>query len=304
MSRRALGKGLGALLGDAASSSATPMPAPVKEVLENRLGDREAVLVTLSALRMNPHQPRKSMDEEGLRELAASIEQNGILQPVLVRRKGQGFELVAGERRVRAARLAGLSEVPALVCTLEDAESMKVALLENIQRENLNAMEEAEAYRSIMEAYGATHQELATMLGKNRSTVTNTLRLLQLEASIQALVVEGTLSMGHARALLGVDDSAKRLSLARRVEREGWSVRTLEHAIQGSPEKVKNKTTTTPKADPEARALREFEGRVSHRVGAPCTIRRRGEKGVLQIEFFSNEELERVLESMGVSSQL
>lgn len=303
MNRRALGRGLGALLGDGASGV---MPereganaAPV------RLGDREAVMVEVESLIANPHQPRKNFNSEGLEELAASIRENGVLQPILVRRVGESVEIVAGERRVRAARIAGLAEIPALVCTLAEAESMRVALLENIQRENLDPIEEAEAFKAIMEHYGASHGELAAMLGKSRPAVSNALRLLRLETTIRDLVQRGELTMGHARALLGVEDSALRLRLARDVEKLGWSVRHLENEVL----RLTTKDTHRPRrtrtvTDPEAPALREFESRMFERLGSKCAIQRRGEKGSIRIEFFSNEELERVLEAMGISSQL
>lgn len=263
-------------------------------------------MLPLSGLRANPHQPRKTMPDEGLHELARSISENGVLQPILVRPADGGFEIVAGERRVRAARIAGLEAIPALICTLEESESMKIALLENIQRENLNAIEEAEAYHAIMEHYGATHQELADMLGKNRSTITNMLRLLQLEISIREMVVEGAISMGHARALLALENQKTRLRLARLVAKEGISVRALEKKVQQlqNGEEKEQVAIEEPKRDPDAPALREFETRLFHRLGSPCMIRRRGHKGRIEIEFFSDEELERLLETMGISSQL
>jgi ParB family chromosome partitioning protein len=223
-----------------------------------------------------------------------------------VRKIDGGFELVAGERRLRATRMAGLTKIPALVCTMEEAESLKLALLENIQRENLNAIEEAQAYRAIMEHYGATHQEVADMLGKNRSTVTNMLRLLSLESSLQMMVAEGALSMGHARALLGVDDSTLRLRVARQIVRHGLSVREVEKRV-GAKVAKKNAakaTETAAKRDPDAAALREFEDRLRRHLGSPVQIRRQGKKGRVEIAFFSDEELERILECLGISAQL
>jgi ParB family chromosome partitioning protein len=298
-----LGKGLGALLGDGASAV---RPQPEAAAPANRLGDREAIMVDVQSLGANPRQPRKTFLDEGLEELAASIRENGVLQPILVRKVEAGLEIVAGERRVRAARIAGVREIPALVCTLEDAESMKIALLENIQRENLDAIEEAEAYRAIMDHYGASHSELAEMLGKSRPAVSNMLRLLRLEASLQKMVQEGVLTMGHARCLLSIDDSTLRLRLAREVEKHGWSVRYLEDQVLKltSDEPNRKKRKGRAKEDPEAPALREYEDRMFQLLGSRCSIRRRGQKGAIRIEFFSNEELERVLEAMGVSSQL
>ena len=304
MSKRALGRGLSALLPDAGAGE--PVLHPPSRQAGAMLGNREARMVPVLGLKSNPHQPRKSMPDEGLQELARSIAENGILQPILVRQTNDGFELVAGERRARAAQIAGLDEVPALVCSLEEAESMKVALLENIQRENLNAIEEAAAYQAIMEQYGATHQELADMIGKNRSSVTNMLRLLQLELSIREMVIDGVLSMGHARALLALENPKTRLRLARSVVKNAMSVRKLEQEIQRlqQPEGSPKPQPSVPDRDPAAAALREFETRLFHRLGSPCQIRRRAGKGRIEIEFFSDEELERVLEAIGVSSQL
>ena len=308
-SKRALGRGLGALLGDTSVDGTRSNEAVAGREAEPGpalLGDREVRMVTIAELAMNPHQPRKVMSEETLQELAQSIRDNGVLQPVLVRRRNERFELIAGERRVRAAQLAGLDQVPALVCTMAEAESMKVALLENIQRENLNAIEEAEAYRAIMEHYGATHQELADMLGKSRSGVSNMLRLLNLEQTIRNLVVEGDLTMGHARALLRVDDGSERLRLARAVAKQGMSVRALEAKIQASdPTASHNETKErNVEVDPDAAALREFETRLFRHLGSPCQILRNGKKGKIAIEFFSDEELERILETLGIPSQL
>jgi ParB family chromosome partitioning protein len=305
MAKRALGRGLSALLGDS-------VPARTAERLEKAsapmLGDRRAVMLPLEALRPNPHQPRHRIDDEGLQELAASIGRHGVLQPILVREVEGRLELVAGERRMRAATLAGLSEIPALVCSMEETESMKIALLENIQRENLNALEEAEAYRAIMEALDATHAELAEILGKSRSTITNTLRLLQLEGPIRGFLETGELTMGHARALLAVDEAEARLRLARHAAQKGLSVRALEHEVRRltplSSTPQSRRKRRSQQADPDAPAVREFEDRLRRHLGAAARIHRRGSKGRIEIPFFSDEELEGVLERMGISAQL
>ena len=268
------------------------------------LGDREATLLPVDRIQANPNQPRKSIDEEALRELSASIRTHGVIQPVLVRRISNGYELVAGERRLRATRLAGLEEIPALICSVEESESLKLALLENIQREDLNPIEEAEAYRAIMDRYGATHQEVADMLGKNRSTVSNTVRLLGLELSIREMVRTGAISMGHARCLLAIDDPAIRLRLARRVARDELSVRALEAKVQILSGERKPRKAAPLSRDPDAAALRAFEQRLQHHLGSPTRIVRKAQKGRIEILFFSDEELERVLEQMGISSQL
>jgi ParB family chromosome partitioning protein len=311
MAKRALGKGLSALIGNSVVPQALPLAGEARPMAAPgpaMLGDREAVLLGCDRIQANPNQPRKYINANALEELAASIRQNGVLQPVLVRRIPGGFELVAGERRLRATRMAGLGEIPALVCTMEEAESLKLALLENIQRENLNAIEEAQAYRAIMERYGATHQEVADMLGKNRSTVTNMLRLLSLEESLQMMVAEGALTMGHARALLAIDDATTRLRVARQIVRHGLSVREVEKRV-GADSGKKRAAAAKDEAgrnsrDPDAAALREFEDRLRRHLGSPVVIRRKGKKGRLEIAFYSDEELERIFEKLGISSQL
>ncbi len=314
MAKRALGRGLSALLGDAV----TPQPMNQMPTGEGpvpmgppMLGDREALTLPLESVSGNPDQPRKAFDDNALEELAQSIRANGILQPILVRRKrpgsGTSYEVIAGERRLRAAHLAGLDVIPALVCSMEEQEAFKLALLENIQREDLNAIEEAEAYRRLMDDLGATHQEMADMLGKNRSTITNILRLLTLEEPIRELVKTEQLSMGHARCLLAVSEPTDRLSLAKEVVSSGIPVRMLEKRIQkllgdnrpGGSGKSRRKTNSA-----EAVAVREFETRLEHHLGSPVSIQRRAKKGKIEIRFFSDEELERVLERLGISSQL
>jgi ParB family chromosome partitioning protein len=303
--KRALGKGLSALLGDSVTPvrSAAATPRPAESPAGAMLGDREAILIPLAKLRANPRQPRKTIDQEALTGLAASIRQSGVLQPILVRRDGEDFELIAGERRFRAAQLAELDRIPALVCTLEESERLKVALLENIQRENLNAIEEAQAYRAVMDQVGATHQELADMLGKSRSSVTNLLRLLSLEEEIQEMVSGGALTMGHARCLVAIEDDDERLRIARRAAVEGWPVRALERKLQDRAQPRKH-TPSPPRPDPDALAIREFENRLQTTLGSPARIRRRGEKGRIELQFFSNQELERLLETLGISAQL
>ncbi len=316
---RVLGKGLSALIPGAEEPG--------------RLGEREVRHLALAAIGLNPDQPRKSFDENSLRELADSIGQVGILQPVLVRRLRPGeaaarladlpggapgeaagepaYCVVAGERRVRAARLAGLSELPAIICTYEETEALRVALLENIQREDLNALEEAAAYRRLLDAYGATQEELATMLGKNRSTVTNTLRLLALEEEIQQLLRDGGITRGHAKALLSVPDAAARLRLARLCRARGLSVRDCERRAQalvmgaapGRPRGGRKRAAVAVEETREVRALRE---RAERLLGAPVVIERdaKTKHGAITVRFFSDDDLERVLTAMGVDADL
>jgi len=317
---RVLGRGLSALIEGAAEGG--------------QLGDREARMVPLSALVTNPDQPRKLFDDNRLRELAASIEQVGLLQPVLVRRcrgdegvpldgttraaqivapdaeaqadSSAHYMLVAGERRVRAARLAGMEEIPAIICTFAETEALKIALLENIQREDLGPIEEATAYQKLAEAYGATQDELATMLGKNRSSVANTVRLLALEQPIQDLLESREISRGHAKALLGMPPGDERVRLARLCRSRGLSVRECEkrvqQASQGQAAKKRRRRVVRVET-PEVRALREKTERV---LGSPVQIDRdaKSGKGAIVIKFFSDADLERLLEIVGVDTDL
>lgn len=317
---RVLGKGLSALIPGAEGPG--------------RLGEREVCRLALSVIGLNPNQPRKSFDENRLGELADSIGQVGVLQPVLVRRLradetvarltdlpggppaetpgDPAYCVVAGERRVRAARLAGLSEVPAIICTYEETEALRVALLENIQREDLNALEEAAAYRRLLDAYGATQEELATMLGKNRSTVTNTLRLLVLDEEIQQLLRDGGITRGHAKALLSVPDATARLRLARLCRARGLSVRECERRAQvlvmgGAPRPPRGgRKRGAAAAGEETREVRALRERTERHLGAPVVIERdaKTKHGVITVRFFADDDLERVLTAMGVNADL
>ncbi|MEN8006233.1 MAG: ParB/RepB/Spo0J family partition protein [Candidatus Krumholzibacteriota bacterium] len=311
---RVLGKGLSALIQGADLKGMTTAPDE----------DASIHLVPLENIGFNKDQPRKLFDSNKLDELADSIKQVGILQPVLVRQLQGGetaiqhpdsqaplstvsFSVVAGERRVRAARLAGLSEVPALVCTYEETEALRVALLENIQREDLGPVEEAEAYRNLLESYGATQDELAEMLGKKRSTVANMLRILTLEKEILTLLQEGRITRGHAKALLGLPAGPARVQLAKMCHSRDLSVRECERRVRagGSKprKKITRKKTAAASADPALRALMENAERV---YGSPVTIARDADngKGTISLRFFSDSDLVRVLKIMGVDTDI
>jgi ParB family chromosome partitioning protein len=315
MSRnRVLGKGLSALI----------QGADLRGVPQ---ADSEALgisTIPLEEIGFNPAQPRKIFDDNKLEELSDSVRQVGILQPVLVRRifgaegvlphpdsTGHPGDLkycvVAGERRVRAARLAGLDQVPALICTYEETEALKVALLENIQREDLGPVEEAEAYRGLMESYGATQEELAEMLGKKRSSVANMLRILTLEKEILGQLETGKISRGHAKALLGMPAGPGRLQLAKLCQSRGLSVRECERRVQAGGAKPQRKAAKAKGAggqpDPAVRALAE---RVEQVFGSPVTIDRdpKDGKGSVSVRFYSDSDLIRVLKIMGVDTEL
>ena len=315
MSRnRVLGKGLSALIQGADLTGASMASG-------DEVG---APKIPLEAIGFNPGQPRKVFDASKMEELSSSVRQVGILQPVLVRRLKDGEEVtqhpggdagpeavkfcvVAGERRVRAARLAGLDEVPALICTYEETEALKVALLENIQREDLGPVEEADAYRDLMQSYGATQEELAEMLGKKRSTVANMLRILTLEAEILTLLADGGISRGHAKALLGMNPGPARLQLAKLCSSKDLSVRECERRVQAGGAKPRRKKSRKAKAgQAEDPALRALVTRTESVFGTPVTIDRNASdgKGTVSIRFYSDSDLMRVLKIMGVETQL
>ncbi|NMB12435.1 MAG: ParB/RepB/Spo0J family partition protein [Firmicutes bacterium] len=277
MSRQALGRGLKALIPQA----------------EDAKGE-EIRQIPVSAVEPNPYQPRRSFDQENLRELAASIKEKGVLQPVTVREKGEIFELVAGERRWRAAQVAGLSEIPAVVRELSDREVMEIALIENLQREDLNPIEEAEAYQVLMREFQLTQEEVAKAVGKGRPTVANRLRLLRLPEAVRGWVAGGQLSAGHAKILVMMDEE-RAIELARRCVDRGWSVRQLEEFLQDASAKPRGQKVGRPleRQDP---LLRDVEERLQGVLGTKVRIKDKKGKGKIEVDYYSTEELNRILE--------
>lgn len=290
-----LGKGLGALIptglpepgsGPGAGSSAAPDGARLVEV-------------PVTAIRPNAYQPRSTFDEESLASLAASIKELGVLQPVLLRPAGDGmYELIAGERRWRAARRAGLETIPAVVRTAEGMAALEQALVENLHRADLNAMEEAAAYQQLIDDFRLTHEEIATRVGKSRAAVTNTLRLFQLSPAIQRLVIESQLSAGHARALLGTSDKAFQESLARRAVAEALSVRQVEEAVRLRTELGdKPKAKAEPKP-PRVASLVELEELLAAQLDTRVSVSMGPKRGKIVIEFADLDDLERIYRSV------
>ena len=259
---------------------------------ETVIADRDEVL--LSAIKPNPKQPRTVFDEDALKELAASIKEVGVLQPPVVRKSGADtYELIMGERRVRAAKLAGLTSIPVIIRQTPDNELLREAILENIHRSQLNALEEAAAYNQLLTDFGYTHEELATKLGKSRPLISNTIRLLNLPPSVQRRVAAGTISAGHAPALLGLADQYEIEKLANRIVAEGLSVRAVEEIISlGSKSKTtttKNKTTTSPE-------IKELGVRLSDALDTRVNIEMTQKRGKIVIEFGSLEDLHRIID--------
>lgn len=281
MARRGgLGKGLGALI-----------PAGSTE------GSGGLEEIPVAAIRPNPYQPREHFDEEELAALAESVREVGILQPVLVRSVGDGYELIAGERRWRAARRVGLQQIPALVRDTDDASALEHALVENVHRADLNSIEEAAAYQQLIEDFGLTHEEVAARVGRSRATVSNTVRLLQLPPTVQRMVRDRALSMGHARALLGTPDRALQEQLAKRIVAEELSVRAVEELLRTEPEVTASDSAVD--AAVATRRLRppglvELEQLLGDHLDTRVKIDMGTKRGKVTVEFSTLEDLERI----------
>ncbi|MDP3939219.1 MAG: ParB/RepB/Spo0J family partition protein [Deltaproteobacteria bacterium] len=273
--RQALGRGLSALI-------SRPERAP---------GETRAI--PLDEIHKNVLQPRKRFVDAAIAELAASIREKGVLQPIVVRRAAQGgYEIIVGERRWRAAREAGMDAIPAIVREASDRESLELALVENIQREDLNPIEQAQAFRALMELNGLTQEDLATRVGKDRTTITNVLRLLALPPEIQEDLSEGRLTMGHGRALLGCANAAHQRALRDRILRQGLSVREVERLALEGPDGGARRTRARATGDSTLKAL---EADLQSRFQTPVTLRRRGKRGTIEIKFYNDEDLDRIV---------
>ncbi len=277
MKERRLGRGLESLLGAPAET------APISDILH----------IPLDQLTPNPHQPRKVFSDEEMQDLIRSIREKGILQPILVRRNGGQYELIAGERRLRAAREVGLASIPALVKDLNEEQMLEVALIENTQRADLNPIERAQAYRELMLRFQLTQDQAAGRLGLERSTVANFIRLLELSPEIQDAVSRGTISQGHARALLAIKDPIEQIAAAKRIEKDGLSVRQVEHLARGR---------RRPAARTSVRAahLSELEERIRGKLGSKVRIEAHGSRGTICIEYYSLEHFEQIIQKLGV----
>jgi ParB family transcriptional regulator, chromosome partitioning protein len=287
MAKKVLGRGLDVLIPRGAAG-AEPRPG---EVVRS---------VPTASVRPNPRQPRRQFNDERLAELAHSIREKGIIEPLIVRQaEGAEFELIAGERRLRAAQLAGLEEVPVLLRRSADRESLEIALIENLQREDLNPVDEARAYLRLSEEFGRTHAEISQEVGKDRTTVTNLLRILRLPQGVLDDVSRGTLSVGHARVLLGVEHPGRQADLARRMVAEGWNVRQAERFVSqiNKPAKVRGSKSGTPSRGGEVVRIEEA---LRYALGAEVHLDHGASGGRIEICYQSNEELERILELLGI----
>jgi ParB family chromosome partitioning protein len=321
MAKPALGRGLGALLGGSPATSnpapVAPSPAPIHSSTKPNPGTPATVPHTVipspapisrDTVRRVPvgqvkpcaFQPRKDFPPDALRELADSIREQGIVQPLIVRPQGANFELIAGERRWRAAQLAGLTEVPIIVREADDRAVLEMALIENLQRENLNAIEEALGYAQLVSLFQLTQELVATKVGKSRAVVANALRLLKLPGEIQNFIRDGRLSVGHAKVILGLANPVQQSEAAERVIKEGLNVRQAEGLVAKLQTRVDSKKTKTPL--PTDAHVANLENKIREKLGTKVSLRYAKGKGSLEISFFSDAELEGVLQALGVNA--
>ncbi|MBN1871304.1 MAG: ParB/RepB/Spo0J family partition protein [Candidatus Omnitrophica bacterium] len=273
MQKKALGKGLGALI-----------PERVEE-------SRDGILhVAIDKVKPNPLQPRENFDKKKLDELISSINEKGVLQPVLVRRKGDGYELIAGERRLRAAKTIGMDNIPVIVRDVNDVDALELSLIENIQREELNSIEEARAYQRLMNEFNFTQDEVAKAVGKDRASVSNTIRLLNLPSRAQGLIIEGSLSAGHAKALLSLTGEHTIMKLANRIVKSGLSVRETENIV--SRRRAYSAKGDLPKL--KDHKVMFFEEELQRALGTKVNIKHGKKRGQIQIEYYSMDDLERI----------
>jgi len=285
----------------AAPAARTPVmreiPQPSADVEEPSSPNGRVIDVQLSAIIPNPHQPRRQMDEGSIRELAQSLKSSGLIQPIVVRKNGEQYELIAGERRWRAAKLAGLATVPAIVRDADSFEQAQLALIENIQRENLNPIDRAVAYRSLMNQLGLTQAELAGRMGEDRSSIANFLRLLDLPPAVQTMVADGRLSLGHAKILAGVDNPADQERLANLVVTQSLSVRNLERQLQEGTDAAKSKSVA-----PSSPHVAELEKDISRQLGLRAQVRTGAKKGrgKLILHYASLEQFDELMSRLNV----
>jgi ParB family chromosome partitioning protein len=279
--RMALGKGLGALLPEfGQAESKTLLYCGIEEIIPNR------------------SQPRKHFDESKLQELAESIKEKGILEPLIVRKTDQGYELIVGERRWRAAQKAGLKEVPVVVKEAEGREALEISLIENLQREDLNPIEAAEAFKHLIEEFKISQEDLSKRIGKDRTTIANTLRLLKLPIEIRNQLLQNRITSGHARAILSLESKEKQKELCALIIKKGLSVREAEALAKRWSEKPKKSITAVKKKGDLESQLNSLQDSLRKYLGTKVHITQKGKRGKIEIEYYSNEELERIVETI------
>lgn len=306
MAKPALGRGLGALLGGNPVAK-PPVPATVPPSIAHLPSPEDArdrvQRVPLNRVVPCPFQPRKDFTPETLKELADSIKEQGIVQPLIVRERGSQLELIAGERRWRAAQLLGLAEVPVIVRQADDIAVLELALIENLQRENLNPIEEAQGYSQLIEKFHLTQEDVSTKVGKSRATVTNALRLLKLPPELQGYLRDGRISVGHAKVILGLASDKHQKAAADRVLRDGLNVRQTEALVAHLQARESSTVTRVAPLAPKSRDahVANLENRLREKLGTKVNFRYSQGKGVVEVAFYSDAELDRILEILGIS---
>lgn len=296
--KKGLGKGLGALLGgDFTEDPISEEKSQEKKVVETKIVEvPKEIYLKLSLIEPNKEQPRKEFDPEQLEELAESIRQYGVLQPIMVQKNGELYEIIAGERRWRAAKIAGLKEIPVIIREFDKQKKMEISLIENVQRSDLNPIEEAMAYKQLIEEFGLKQEEIAERVSKNRATIANSLRLLKLDPRIQELLIQGTISNGHARALLAIEDMDQQYAAAELIVKNSLSVREVEKLVKSLLKPAKEKQPKKEEKDLSF-IFQDLEERMKSIMGTKVMIHRKDKsKGRIEIEYYSEAELERLVE--------
>lgn len=297
---RGLGKGLDSLIPDAVGEAKVKKEAVETKAIDDAVEkNQQETLVKITAVEPNRKQPRKNFDEDSLQELSDSIKQVGLIQPILVQDRKDHYEIIAGERRWRAAKMAGLKEVPVIIRDYTEQEIMEISLIENIQREDLNPIEEAQAYKRLLTEFNLKQDEVAERVSKSRTAVTNSMRLLKLTDKVQQMVIDEMISTGHARAILGIEDPEEQYEVAQRIFDEKLSVREVEKLVKNlhKPEKPKKKLND----DVTMQVIyQDIEDKLKQRLSTKVTVTSKGEgSGRIEIEFYNHEDLDRLLEIMG-----
>ena len=296
MAARGLGKGLDSLIPNALGETKTKKETAAKSKTETTEGEEPQTLVKITKVEPNREQPRKNFDEDALQELADSIKQFGLLQPILVQDRKDYYEIIAGERRWRAAKLAGLKEVPVIIRNYTEQEIVEISLIENIQREDLNPIEEAQAYKRLLTEFHLKQDEVAERVSKSRTAVTNSLRLLKLDPRVQQMMVDEMISAGHARALLAISDVEKQYSVAMRIFDEKLSVRETEKLVKTILNPSKKKETSSSDSAEDA-IYESLEEKMKNITGTRVFIhRKKNNKGKIEIEYYSRDDLERIID--------
>ena len=296
--KNGLGKGLDSLIPSTGHKKAAPAkPEVKKEVVVEKVIKKEEVMVKITEVEPNREQPRKNFNEDALLELADSIKQFGIIQPLVVQKQDDYYEIIAGERRWRAAKLAGLKEVPVIIKNYTEQERVEIALIENVQRADLNPIEEAQAFQQLIQEFHLTQEEIANRVSKNRATITNSMRLLKLDVRVQDMLADGKISSGHARALLGLEEGERQYQVAVKITEEKLSVRDVEKLVKMMNRPPKEKK---PEKGPDIDLIyRQVEDKLKSIMGTKVVINQKDKnKGRIEIEYYSQEELERLIELM------